>query len=79
MALNIGASSDLQPVLSEHAGVHKLIFRQNSGMPGGVLKHGDLTFKRHRIEHILSPRVPMALNIGAFCSLQPRLSNHNWV
>jgi len=71
MALIISAFGSLQPVLSEHVWDHTSNFRQNSGMPGGVLKHGDLTLKRHRIEHILPTRAPMALIIGVTCSSRP--------
>jgi len=35
--------------------------------------------KRHRIEHILSPRAPMALIVSASCSSQPGLSENVWV
>ena len=56
MALIIGASWSLQSKLSEHTWVHIPISRQNSGMPGGVLKHGDLVLTRDYVEHILSPQ-----------------------
>jgi len=79
MALIIGASCSSQSGLSEHVWVHMSISRQNSGMPGGVLKHGDLDLKRDCVEHILSPRAPMALIIGASCRLQSGLSEHAWV
>jgi len=75
MALIIGASCSSQSGLSEHMWVHIPISRQNSGMPGGVLKHGDLALKRDCVEHILF----MALIIGAYCSLQSGLSEHVWV
>jgi len=55
------------------------ISSQNSGMPGGVLKHGDLALKRDCVEHILSPRAPMALIISASCSSQSGRSEHTWV
>jgi len=76
MALIFGASSSSQSGLSEHAWVHTPISRQNSGMTGGVLKHGDLAFTRDCVEYILSPRVPMTLIIGASCSSQSGLSEH---
>jgi len=79
MALIIGASCSSQSGLSVHAWVHMSISRQNSGMPGGVLKHGDLALKRDCVEYILSPRAPMALIIGASCSSQSGLSEHAWV
>jgi len=79
MALIIGASCTSQSGLSEHTWVHMSSSRQNSGMPGGVLKHGDLVLKRDCVEHILSPRAPVALIIGASCSSQSGLSEHTWV
>jgi len=79
MALIIGASCSSQSGLSELTWVHMSVSRQNSGMPGGVLKHGDLTLKRNCVEHILSPRAPMALIIGASCRSQSGLSEHTWV
>jgi len=65
MALILGASCSSQSGLSEHVWVHMPISRQNSGMPGGVLKHSDLALTRDCVEHILSTRTPMALIIGA--------------
>ena len=79
MALIFGACSSSQSGLSEHAWVHMPISRQNSGMSGGVLKHGDLALTRDCVEHILSPRAPMALIIGASCNSQSGLSEHKWV
>jgi len=79
MALIIGASCSSQSELSEHTWVHVPISRQNSGMPGGVLKHGDLALKRDCVEHILSPRAPVALIIGAPGRSQSELSEHTWV
>ena len=76
MALIIGASCSSQSGLSEHTWVHMPISRQNSGMAGGVLNQGDLVLKRDCVDHILSPRVPMALIIGASCSSQSGLSEH---
>ena len=79
IALIIGAFCSLQPRLSNHNWVQLSNFSENSGMPGGVPPNGDLTHKHHCIEHILSPRAPMALSIGAFGSSQPVLSEHVWV
>jgi len=79
MALILGASCRSQSGLSEDVWDHMPISRQNSGMPGGVLKHGDLVLKRDCVEHILSPRAPMALIIGASGRSQSGLSEHVWV
>jgi len=79
MALIIGASCRSQSGLSEYAWIHMSISRQNSGMPGGVLNHGDLTLKRDCVEDILSPRVPMALIIGASCISLSGRSEYMWV
>jgi len=56
-------------------------FRYARGGPqtGGVLKHGDLTLVRDCVEHILCPRSPMALIIGASGRSQSGLSEHVWV
>jgi len=78
MALIIGASCSSHSGRSEHTGVHMSISRQNSGMPGGVLKHGNLALTRDFVEHILSPRAPMALTIGASCRSLSGLSEHVW-
>jgi len=67
MAPIIGASCNPQPGPSENVWVHLSIFRQNSTVTRGVLKNGDLALKRHGIKHILSPRAPMTLTIGAPC------------
>jgi len=79
MALIFGASSSSQSGLSEHAWVHTPISRQNSGMPGGVLRYSDLALTRDCVEYILSPPVPMALIIGASCGLQSGVSKYAWV
>ena len=79
MALIIGAFCSSQHRLSNHTWVQLSNSRENSGMPGRVPQNGDLALKRHCIEHILSPRAPMALIIGAFCSSQPVLSKLAWV
>ena len=49
------------------------------GIPGGVLKHGNSALTRDCVEHILSPRAPMAMIIGASCSSQSGLCEHAWV
>ena len=45
-------------------------------MTGGEPKNGVLVLNRDRIGHILPPRAPMALIIGASCSSQSGLSEH---
>ena len=79
MALIIGASCSSHSGRSEHTWVHIPISRQNSGMSGWVLKHGDLALTRDCVEHILSPQTPMALTIGASGRSQSGLSEHVWV
>ena len=79
MALIIGASCNSQSRLSEHAWVHMPISRQNSGMPRGVLKLGDLALTRDCVQHILFPRALMALIIGASCNSHSGFSEHAWV
>jgi len=65
MTLIIGAPCSLQPRLSDHMWFHLSNSCQNPGVAGGVPENGKLTIKRHRIEHILPPRAPMALIIGS--------------
>ena len=78
MALIIGASCSSQSGLSEHMWSYIPISRQNSGMTGGVLKHGDLTLVRDCV-CVFFPRSPMALIIGASGRSQSGLSEYVWV
>ena len=79
MALIIGASCSSQSGLSEHMWVRRFNSHQKPGVTGGEPKNGVLVLNRDRIGHILPPNPPMALIIGASCSLQPGLSEHMWV
>jgi len=79
MTLIIGAPCSLQPRPSDHMWIHMSNSYQNPGVAGGVPENGELTIKRHRIEHILPPRAPMALIIGVPCSSQSELFGYTRV